>query len=276
MTSSSGATRIRRASLGDTRIRRGSAGTDLFFMLAGISNLRFGGVTADVTAPAGSTFTTAAEVDITPSRDDVTVGVLLNSRLSATAVTVNVRVARGATFISEAINLTGFYRRQLFLDKPGTTAEQTYNFGLRRVSGTAAVLRAPSSIAVFEFGDEIVSDIRTSDLAISAGVWTDVASLSIAPPGPTARVRLQFLALSDSPDAMVRIRRGATTLVTAPNGTLDAGSTSGSQVGTFPGNFEDWVDAPGTAAEQTYTLQVRHASGGTIYSGTFLLAEPVD
>ena len=78
--------RIRKVYRGADEIKRIYRGTDLVFnMLAGISNLKFFGLTADSAQFASTAFEDVGTIDITPSRDDVVLGMLVTvARISRT------------------------------------------------------------------------------------------------------------------------------------------------------------------------------------------------
>ena len=276
MTASQGATRIKGASFGDTRIKRGSVGTDLFFMLAGISNVQFAGLTADHDL-LSVTLEDVLTADITPTRADAVIGMLVNVAEAGSVSTADVlgRLRRGSDYLFASFGWDprGF-QRQLLVDAPGVTSQQTYGLQGRRrqVSDTTAAFAAGSSLMVFELPETVTAGILAADKEAPANVWTEVASVSVTPNSASEKIRLQFVVVLDaSGEADVRLLRGSTTLVTA----ITQGSVlSASRV--FPNNIEDWVDSPASISVQTYTIQVRDIAVQEVLAGSFILAEPVE
>lgn len=276
-----GDTKIRRVFKGETEIRRIYKGdVEVFRMLSGISNLQFGSLAANLSLTSTTTYQDAATLDITPSRDDVVIGLLVSPYRLLAGVTrhLEIRVVRGSTEIHEPLPyLHDAYSRQLFIDKPASTSEQTYTLQGKRFTSndTAAQMDVPTTLMAFEFPDTVVADIVSANISIPDGTWTTVATVDITPPSTSAAVLFQTLPLGSSHSMSVRLRRGSTVLVTAEGGILHRTNRVGDR-GEFPTNFEDWVDEPSSTSPQTYTLQAMSTGTRTIYKGSYLRAEAIE
>ena len=212
----------------------------------GIGGLEFSGLTANHNL--GTSFANVVSGNYTPATTSEVVGLLLSIGTTEEGTTTRFKLRRGTTDITpeiQGVPADGFHR-QLFLDKPNSTSQQSYALQGRRTSGTRTIY-AGSSLTVLGMPDSVVADIITSDETLVAD--TDFLSVSITPSSTSAKIKLNILALTNLPDWDMGVMRGTTELVEA---TL-LGVGIDPSPSNFPSNFEDWVDEPNTTNAVTYT-----------------------
>ena len=211
----------------------------------------------------------------TPTNSQAIVGLLYSAAVDFGNNTF-VRMRRGATSLTPALERIAdtHWNRQLFLNKPGSAAAQEYRIqAMSSMTMTPQFqrrARAGSSLTVFEMPDGTEADILTTarDIEDTTG-WL---SVTITPRTAMSKIKLDVLLMRASGSDAMGLYRGGMLLVAPREGLTIVANVSGS---AFPGNFQDWIDEPGTTAPVTYT--VRSTSGSVIRAviGSYLMAQEV-
>lgn len=234
----------------------------------GVGNLTFFSLSADVTLTA--TATDHMSGNFTPPSMDTIVGMLISVGINSTSSQFSsMRLRRGTSDVTDDITTRSndiSWHRQLFLDKPGSTSQQSY--ALRGKTGSqgfgVSVWLAGSSMTVFAMPDDVVADILTSDESVSQD--TDFLSVTITPSSTSAKIKLNVLVLSGNID--IAVRRGATEL-------QEVATRPELPDNRLPSNFEDWVDEPNTTNAVTYHIRKTDSGTLTIEKGSYLMAQEV-
>ena len=240
----------------------------------GVGSLTFFSRTA--TLSLSGSYANAMSGNYTPAATDEIVGLLLSAgldRSSTTANAVRMKLRRGTSDITAELYgpSTVGYHRQLFLDKPGSTSQQTYALQARRTGSSAKNVYAGSSLTAFRMPDGVVADLLTASENVSQN--GDFLSVTITPSSAAAKIKLNLLVLSTATTNMaIELRRGTTSLVTTD--TSIPAETRATGI-AFPTNFEDWVDSPNTTNPVTYHARKSDSGTDTVIAGTYLMAQEV-